>query len=84
MLQSRYYNNDHNHINNHLKHHLILHINNHPRQRMHHRPATTPINEVTLPEVVNAITPWVSGNLDLGQVIDLINSWADPLRYPPD
>jgi len=42
-----------------------------------------PCGEVALSEVVNAITQWVSGNLDLGQVIDLLNSWADPLRYPP-
>ncbi|MFZ2456666.1 MAG: BNR-4 repeat-containing protein [Candidatus Altiarchaeia archaeon] len=43
-----------------------------------------PCSEVTLAEVVNAINMWVSSSLDLGEVVDLIDSWADPAAYPPN
>jgi hypothetical protein len=41
-----------------------------------------PCDTVTLVEVVDSINQWISGNLGVGQVIDLINSWADPAAYP--
>jgi hypothetical protein len=39
--------------------------------------------DVTLYEVVSAINQWAVGSFDLGDVIDLINSWADPANHPP-
>jgi hypothetical protein len=39
--------------------------------------------EVTLVEVVNAINQWSLDELELGNIIDLINSWADPVSHPP-
>jgi hypothetical protein len=39
--------------------------------------------EVTLVEVVNAINQWRLDELDLRNIIDLINSWADPELHPP-
>jgi len=42
-----------------------------------------PCNEVTLAEVVYAITAWTGGYMSLNDVIALINSWADPLAYVP-
>jgi pectate lyase len=42
-----------------------------------------PCEEVTLSEVVNSINRWVEGVYYLGDLIGLINSWADPLSYPP-
>jgi hypothetical protein len=41
-----------------------------------------PCGEVALTEVVNAINLWSMGDMDVGNVIDLINSWADPFMYP--
>jgi hypothetical protein len=41
-----------------------------------------PCVEVTLAEAVEAINQWAQGNLQLGDVIDLIDSWADPANYP--
>jgi hypothetical protein len=32
--------------------------------------------------VVDAINQWALANLELGNVIDLINSWADPIGHP--
>jgi hypothetical protein len=43
-----------------------------------------PCGEVELSEIVTAINQWAAGALDQGDVIDLINSWADPLEYPPN
>jgi len=42
-----------------------------------------PCNEVTLTEVVAGITEWSKGNMQLNEVIAIINSWADPLSFPP-
>lgn len=42
-----------------------------------------PCYDVSLSEVVSAINSWVNGGLDLVDVIDLIDSWADPDLYPP-
>ena len=42
-----------------------------------------PCSEVALSEVVAAINQWAAGNLNLGQVMDLINSWADPITHLP-
>jgi hypothetical protein len=42
-----------------------------------------PCDEVSLIEIVSGINQWAAGSFDLGDVIDLINSWADSLRYPP-
>jgi hypothetical protein len=42
-----------------------------------------PCSEVTLMEAVESIIQWTNGTFSLGGVIDLINSWADPLLYPP-
>jgi hypothetical protein len=42
-----------------------------------------PCNEVTLTEAVSAIISWADGTFLLGDVIDIINSWADPTNYPP-
>jgi hypothetical protein len=39
---------------------------------------------VSLSEVVDGIYEWAVGNLRLGELIDLINSWADPLEYPSE
>jgi len=44
---------------------------------------TPPCNEVTLTEVVAGITEWSKGNMQLKEVLAIINSWADPLSYPP-
>jgi hypothetical protein len=41
-----------------------------------------PCDAVSLSEAVDGIYDWVEGNLELGELIDLINSWADPLEYP--
>jgi hypothetical protein len=43
-----------------------------------------PCDEVTLSEAIDGIYEWVEGNLRLGEVIDLINSWADPAVYFPN
>ena len=40
-------------------------------------------NDVSLIEVVAAINQWATGGFDLGDVIDLIDSWVDPMTYPP-
>jgi hypothetical protein len=42
-----------------------------------------PCEGITLSEVVEGIYEWVEGNLGLGELIGLINSWADPIGYPP-
>jgi len=42
-----------------------------------------PCEEVSLSEVVDAINQWALDNLELGKVICLINSWADPKVHPP-
>jgi hypothetical protein len=42
-----------------------------------------PCNEVSLAEVVSAISSWAEGGMQLNDVIDLINSWADQAGYPP-
>jgi hypothetical protein len=41
-----------------------------------------PCDGASLSEVITAINQWAAGNFDLGYVIDLINSWADPLDNP--
>jgi hypothetical protein len=43
-----------------------------------------PCDVVSLSEAVDGIYEWVEGNMGLGEVIDLINSWADPAGHPPD
>jgi hypothetical protein len=43
-----------------------------------------PCGEVALSEVVDAINVWAEGRYDLGALIDLIDSWADPEGYPAD
>ena len=43
-----------------------------------------PCDEVSLSEVVDGIYEWVGGIFGLGEVIDLINSWADPASYLPE
>lgn len=43
-----------------------------------------PCDDVSLSEVVFAINRWAVGSFELGDVIDLINSWADPFNHPPD
>jgi len=43
-----------------------------------------PCEEVSLSEVVEGIYTWVGGLFGLGEVIDLIDSWADPVAYPPN
>jgi hypothetical protein len=40
-------------------------------------------DEVTLSELVDAINRWVVGEYNLGDLVDLIDSWADPAGYPP-
>jgi hypothetical protein len=40
-------------------------------------------DEVTLSEIVNAINQWAAGTFELGDVVALINSWADPIHHPP-
>jgi hypothetical protein len=40
--------------------------------------------DVTLYEVISAINEWAVGSFELGGVIDLINSWADPDGHPPN
>jgi len=42
-----------------------------------------PFNEVSLTEVAAGITSWTQRKIGLKEAIDLINSWADPVRYPP-
>jgi hypothetical protein len=42
-----------------------------------------PCDAVTLSEIVDAINGWAAGNQNIGEVIGLINSWADPEGYPP-
>jgi beta-glucosidase len=42
-----------------------------------------PCGEVTLTEVVNVINQWRLDELGLGDVIALINSWADPITHTP-
>ena len=42
-----------------------------------------PCNEVSFSEVIEAINQWFTSNLGVGKVIDLINSWTDPVAYPP-
>jgi hypothetical protein len=42
-----------------------------------------PCDEVSLSEAVEGIYKWVGGIFGLGEVIDLINSWADPAVYIP-
>jgi len=39
---------------------------------------------VSLGEVVSAINDWANGAISLQGVIDLINSWADPISYLPN
>jgi hypothetical protein len=43
----------------------------------------SPCGEVTLTEAVGAIIKWADGTFPLGDVIDIINSWANPADYPP-
>jgi hypothetical protein len=43
----------------------------------------SPCGEVTLTEAVSAIIKWADGAFSLGDVIDIINSWANPGNYPP-
>jgi hypothetical protein len=43
---------------------------------------TPPCNTVSLSKVVNAINDWAKGNMTLGAVISLINSWSDPSANP--
>lgn len=43
---------------------------------------SVPCDVVSLTEVVAAINDWAAGNLALGDVIDLINSWADVTAHP--
>ncbi|MFZ2456212.1 MAG: hypothetical protein WAX07_07030 [Candidatus Altiarchaeia archaeon] len=43
----------------------------------------SPCGEVTLGEIIDAITKWVNGLIPLGNIIDLINSWADPAANVP-
>jgi len=42
-----------------------------------------PCGNVSLGEVINAINQWANSFMGLQGVIDLINSWADPVKYPP-
>ena len=44
---------------------------------------TPPCNVMSLEEVVAGITEWSKGNMQLNVVLALINSWADPVSYPP-
>ena len=41
-----------------------------------------PCGELSLSEVVAGINQWAIGNMDLGEVIDLIDSWVDPSGHP--
>jgi hypothetical protein len=43
-----------------------------------------PCGAVDLSEVVTAINQWATSEFTLGNVISLINSWADPSEYPPN
>jgi len=43
-----------------------------------------PCGEVTIGEVLNSITLWSQGGMDVTGVLHLINSWSDPLHYPPE
>ncbi len=43
-----------------------------------------PCDQVTLQEVMDSITKWISGNISLGDVIKLIVSWMDPAGHVPD
>lgn len=38
-------------------------------------------SEVTLIEVVDAINLWSANGMDLFRLVDLINSWADPIQF---
>ena len=42
-----------------------------------------PCDEASLSEVVLTINQWTFGGMDLVNVLGLINSWADPVTYPP-
>ncbi|MFZ2456667.1 MAG: MBL fold metallo-hydrolase [Candidatus Altiarchaeia archaeon] len=42
-----------------------------------------PCEDVSLLEVVGGIYKWFDGIFGLGEVIDLIDSWADPMSYLP-
>jgi hypothetical protein len=42
-----------------------------------------PCDVISLSEVVASINIWSQGSMDLSDVIDLINSWSDPLTYLP-
>ena len=42
-----------------------------------------PCSEVTLAEAVDAVIKWADGTFQLGNLIDLIDSWADPRSHPP-
>jgi hypothetical protein len=39
--------------------------------------------EVTLQEALDSIKEWIAGTMSLREVLDIINSWADPVNYPP-
>jgi hypothetical protein len=41
-----------------------------------------PCDVVSLSEAVDGIYEWVGGNPGMGEVIDLIDSWVDPSKYP--
>jgi hypothetical protein len=43
-----------------------------------------PCNVVSMKEVLNAIKEWTHGNMHLYDVIALLNSWSNPVRYPPN
>ena len=43
-----------------------------------------PCGEITLHEIVEAIFQWTTGQMGIGNVINLIDSWVDPAKYPPD
>ena len=42
-----------------------------------------PCGLISLNEVVDSINRWVGRNIELGDVIDLIDSWTDPITHPP-
>jgi len=42
-----------------------------------------PCEVVAIAEVLSAINEWANGRMKLGDVVILINSWADPAAYPP-
>ena len=43
-----------------------------------------PCGETSLSEVVAAINQWAQASIGLDAVVDLINSWADSVTYPPN